>query len=412
VGGRASSPYNIDPALLLRWTEKKGITRSASSRTSLRRDNGLKLKEKYKKMQRLASMPGDSELADYMDNLARDPERFSQPQDDNTGETTLHILSKEGKVEIIETLLNDERMEDHMVSALLVQDKLGWTPFMSATKADTGAREIMEKFLQFLIQHMPNNDPSSDCLNKLIETKNKSNDTLFTLLMRNGHEDFGKSREKLFELMQKHSNPQEMAKWFNILVRQLAEPNSCDLTARSMKELILLVSRTDVDLKTVMTESDRYGNTMLMELAKNMKDEALREILTSSITSNHVTHQVLLSSNVSGQTLLTLIEVNRESLSESLPLVLKREYGCHRRDMRRTELCLSEQLETSASASEIIVELHQLEPKSFCQIFFIWAVLFFTSLMPNVSLATFDIASDSFLVLSMFLSNNLIHQIY
>ena len=79
---------------------------------------------------------------------------------------------------------------------------------MSATKADTGAREIMEKFLQFLIQHMPNNDPSSDCLNKLIETKNKSNDTLFTLLMRNGHEDFGKSREKLFELMEKHSNRQ------------------------------------------------------------------------------------------------------------------------------------------------------------------------------------------------------------
>ena len=24
VGGQASSPYNIDPALLLRWTEKKG----------------------------------------------------------------------------------------------------------------------------------------------------------------------------------------------------------------------------------------------------------------------------------------------------------------------------------------------------------------------------------------------------
>ena len=57
-----------------------------------------------------------------MDNLARDPERFSQPQDDNTGETTLHILSKEGKVEIIETLLNDERMEDHMVSEVLTND--------------------------------------------------------------------------------------------------------------------------------------------------------------------------------------------------------------------------------------------------------------------------------------------------
>ena len=90
-------------------------------------------------------------------------------------------------------LENLKNIFSFQVSALLVQDKLGWTPFMSATKADTGAREIMEKFLQFLIQHMPNNNPSSDCLNKLIETKNKSNDTLFTLLMRNGHEDFGKS---------------------------------------------------------------------------------------------------------------------------------------------------------------------------------------------------------------------------
>ena len=52
--------------------------------------------------------------------------------------------------------------------------------------------------------------------------------------------------------------------------------------------------------------------------------------------------------------------MNRENLSESLPLVLKKEYGCHRRDMIRTELCLSVQLETSASASEIIQELHQV----------------------------------------------------
>ena len=123
-----------------------------------------------------------------------------------------------------------------------------------------------------------------------------------------------------------------------------------------------------------------------MELAKYMKDDALREILTNGVTANYVTHSILLSTNKLGQTLLTLIEVNRESLSESLPLVLKREYGCHRRyvstieicynihkylnttslclhrkflkpiirDMTRTEICLSDQLETSASASEII----------------------------------------------------------
>ena len=227
-----------------------------------------------------------------MDNLARDPERFTQPQDVNTGETTLHILAKEGKVEIIESLLNDVRMEDYMVSGLLKQDKLGWTPLMSATKADTGAREIMEKFLKFLLEHMNNNaseDQSNLC--KLIEAQNRSKDTLFTLLMRKGHEDFGESRTMLFQLLAKHSNPQDLAKWFNKFVRQLLEPNSCDLTARSMKELILLASKTEIDFKYVMLERDKLGHTLLMELAKNMKDEALREILTSSITSNYVSAQ-------------------------------------------------------------------------------------------------------------------------
>ena len=73
-----------------------------------------------------------------------------------------------------------------------------------------------------------------------------------------------------------------------------------------------------------------------------------------------VTHKLLKLKNNLGQTLLTLMEVNRDSLSESIPIVLKREYGCHRRDMTKTELCLSEQLETSESAYEIIRELHAL----------------------------------------------------
>ena len=101
---------------------------------------------------------------------------------------------------------------------------------------------------------------------------------------------------------------------------------------------------------------------------------------------------------MAGQTLLTLIEVNREGLSESLPIVLKREYGCHHRDLNKTELCLSEQLETSASACEIIQELHQLEPRNYCQKILIWASLFMFSLCPNIGLAVFDIASDSYLV--------------
>ncbi len=80
---------------------------------------------------------------------------------------------------------------------------------------------------------------------------------------------------------------------------------------------------------------DQDGNNLLMDLAKEMKDDALREVLTNHKTANYVTHSVLVGKNLVGQTLLTIIEVNREAMSESLPLVLKREYGCHRRDMMR-----------------------------------------------------------------------------
>ena len=82
--------------------------------------------------------------------------------------------------------------------------------------------------------------------------------------------------------------------------------------------------------------------------------------ITYSTLFFQVTHKLLKLKNNLGQTLLTLMEVNRDSLSESIPIVLKREYGCHRRDMTKTELCLSEQLETSESAYEIIRELHAL----------------------------------------------------
>ena len=51
----------------------------------------------------------------------------------------------------------------------------------------------------------------------------------------------------------------------------------------------------------------------------------------------------------------------RVNLAESLPIVLKKEYGCHRRDILKTEQCLARQLESSMSAGQIIGELNDLE---------------------------------------------------
>ena len=57
-----------------------------------------------------------------------------------------------------------------------------------------------------------------------------------------------------------------------------------------MKDLIDLASKVEVDFAEVLAEKDEAGdgNNMLMELAKNMRDDALREILTNSATNNCV----------------------------------------------------------------------------------------------------------------------------
>jgi hypothetical protein len=89
-----------------------------------------------------------------------------------------------------------------------------------------------------------------------------------------------------------------------------------------------------------------------------------------------------------------MIEVNRENLQESLS---QQEYGCHHRDMKRTEFCLSKQLESSDSGFHILQELYTMEPKGPCEISWIWFVLFLTSLLPNLGLGIQDIFSDAYL---------------
>lgn len=337
---------------------------------------------------------GDSELTDYMDFLASNPDKFTTPHNADTGETIVHLLAKEGKVEILQSLLDDPRMERDLVAALLQQDKLGWNPIMTATKADSGVEDMVKLFLVFL-------EPRMDAaeVTRLLTAENISKDTVFTLLMRN-NDMFVDSRRILLGIVVRcsSSHPRQVNERMLRLMHQLQTPNSCELSSRTMKEMVDLSGEFGIDFADLFAVRDQDGNNLLMELAKNMKDDALREVLTNAHTANFVTHSVLLSKNALGQTLLALIEVNRESLGESLPLILKREYGCHRRDIIKTELCLSEQLETSKSASEIIQELHQLEPKSFCQILLVWMTLLFTSLTPNLGAAVLDIFSDAYLV--------------
>ncbi|TRY73782.1 hypothetical protein TCAL_16897 [Tigriopus californicus] len=412
ISKEARTPEKVIMPLKVSTTEEKdhypdevnsllSRSRNSSYRSSAGRHGSVRVRGKLMKM---ASMPADSEIHEYMDGLAKDPNRYFTPHTPDTGETILHLLAKEGKLEIIQNLLVDTRVESQLVRALLLPDKLGWNPIMASTKADSGIEEMMFEFLTFLKPRMDHKQ-----FLVLLSTQNISKDTLFTLLMRNSN-TYEPSRRLLFEIIKTYATDEKMNDAILRFMQQLSTPNSCELTSRTMKCIIDLSNEIGVNFNSLFMLNDKDGNNFLMELAKLMKDDALREVLTNNQTTNFITHSVLLNTNKLGQTLLTLIEVNRESLSESLPLVLKREYGCHRRDMIKTEICLSKQLETSASASEIINELHQLEPKGCCQIFGIWTILFLTSLTPNIVLAFSDIFSDSYLVVEYYSNmNNLTH---
>ena len=84
--------------------------------------------------------------------------------DENTSETILHELAVEGKAKVIKFLLEKDEMKDLIVGNLLLQDNLGYTPLMSATKANENGKEIIETFLNFLLNYMTN--PNGELVNK------------------------------------------------------------------------------------------------------------------------------------------------------------------------------------------------------------------------------------------------------
>ena len=84
-----------------------------------------------------------------------------------TGETIVHLLAKEGCVEILRKLLDfneSPRVDKYiLVEALLRHDESGWSPLMSAMKADRNVEAIIEMFLRFL-----ENEAATEDVQKMI----------------------------------------------------------------------------------------------------------------------------------------------------------------------------------------------------------------------------------------------------
>ena len=107
-----------------------------------------------------------------------------------------------------------------------------------------------------------------------------------------------------------------------------------------------------------------------------------------------VTHDVLEQKDKFGQTLLTLIEINRDSLQESLIIVIRKELDLHNNELRQAEKCLRNSLDSSTSTYEIVSLLHQQVPKTTCERIYRWVFLVLFSVLTGVLLTVFDIYSD------------------
>ena len=173
-----------------------------------------------------------------------------------------------------------------------------------------GASEFVEVGVKFLLQDglkekLQVERLLSDQCQSQPKNKNKVqiHDTLFTLMMKNIEDDdnsFSNALKLLMEILFKFFSQSELNKWFVKLLKQLIRPNSCDCNGYSMTKLIELFNNTGIAINggksiqysEVLSLKDVNGHNILMSMAKNEKDDALREFLTNTVTSPYVRYFV------------------------------------------------------------------------------------------------------------------------
>ena len=169
-----------------------------------------------------------------------------------------------------------------------------------------GASEFVEVGVKFLLQYglkekLQVERLLSDQCQSQPKNKNKVqiHDTLFTLMMNNIDDSFSNALKLLMEILIKFFSQSELNKWFVKLLKQLIRPNSCDCNGYSMTKLIELFNnsgmsngRKNIQYSEVLSLKDVNGHNILMSMAKNEKDDALREFLTNTVTSPYVRYFV------------------------------------------------------------------------------------------------------------------------
>ena len=99
-----------------------------------------------------------------MEDIVNDKEAAADRNElkDDTGETILHHLAKEGCIEILTKILDLEETPkieaNELVKAIIHCDKSGWSPLMAAMKSERNVDEVLDLFLKFLEMHANTDD--------------------------------------------------------------------------------------------------------------------------------------------------------------------------------------------------------------------------------------------------------------
>ena len=145
--------------------------------------------------------------------------------------------------------------------------------------------QIMKFFLKMILEHN-----SDETLQEIaVFHSNKHNDTILTLLMKN-NEVFRETMGLFFTVFCQYFNKRNArSQGLYRIICQILQPNSCEANAKSISDIIQQLSLVDPTFFQEENHLFSYKNpktksNVLMELAKNAKDDALREILVNRQT--------------------------------------------------------------------------------------------------------------------------------
>ena len=223
--------------------------------------------------------------SEFLEKWSSVPEQITEPYNLDTEENVIHYLAREGKIEVLRDLFSQLKDTPYFYQAMKAKDRFGQTPMLSAINSPENRNEIMKFFLKMILEHN-----SDETLQEIaVFHSNKHNDTILTLLMKN-NEVFRETMGLFFTVFCQYFNKRNArSQGLYRIICQILQPNSCEANAKSISDIIQQLSLVDPTFFQEENHLFSYKNpktksNVLMELAKNAKDDALREILVNRQT--------------------------------------------------------------------------------------------------------------------------------